>query len=457
MNAPLDMGAAQLQAWVLSTYQRLERMDVPVFESNGAARVRKLGRTVEEAQLLMLPTDLPADASRVQPAQRLSLVLRYLASPMRYEPFAEASVHKAVPSARCMYPLTYYVVMEEGAFAYVPEHHALRRVDVTLSLPEGVRVAVACVARVWRIAEKYGEFANFPCVLEAGHGLAQLGHLAATLGIQSQPLDRELGRPLCKGGLELPLFACALQMEALRLDLPARAVRLQSMVEGEGLAGLFPRLPAMHALFDRGSSSDGRGAAATAPLELETMRRRQAGNDRSGVAAVLTGRDGVAAQLPGAFKAMRERRAGLATESTLHCQLALIGGPDTAAGLYNEDGSCATGRMPRTEFLRRLHQMLPYRGMRYNLGSLVAVLVIQADPVEAIARHGDAAIRDMHLAAGATAHDFSLAAASLGLFARPVRMMREANLESVLPLQGQVVYLVLCGLGRRSNLTMGLL
>ncbi|WP_167758571.1 nitroreductase family protein, partial [Zemynaea arenosa] len=122
------------------------------------------------------------------------------------------------------------------------------------------------------------------------------------------------------------------------------------------------------------------------------------------------------------------------------------------AGLYQ--GECRTDIADQPARLRR---MLPYRGMRINLPSLTAVLMIQADPVDAIERHGGAALRDVHLAAGAVAQDFCLAAASHGMFARPVRMMREADLESNLPLQGQVVYQVLCGFARRSNLTMGLL
>jgi hypothetical protein len=463
MNAPLDMGPAQLQAWVLSTYQRLERMDVPVFEADGAARVRKLERTVEDADLLMLPTDLPHElGAGLDGVTALSLILRYLAAPLRYEPSAEAAVHKAVPSARCMYPLVYALLVRTAdgavAYEYVPEFHALRRAGAA-ELPAGIDIAIGCMARVWRIAEKYGEFADFPCVLEAGHGLAQLGHLCASIGhAQAGLLDREVMRPLCKGSFEFPLFAFALGMAASALDgLGQRSVRLAGRREGADLANRFPRLSALHAIFDRGASTAGQQRSGAAALRLADMRRRQAGNDRSGIAAVLAGRGAVAHSLPQAWRALRERRNGIATESSLHCQLAWIGGGDKPAGLYDADGRCFTQGMPAPEFLRRLHQMLPYRGMRYNLSSLAAVLIIQADPVEAIARHGDSAMRDMHLAAGATAQDFSLAAASLGLFARPVRMMREASLESVLPLQGQVMYLVLCGFARRSNLTMGLL
>ena len=60
-------------------------------------------------------------------------------------------------------------------------------------------------------------------------------------------------------------------------------------------------------------------------------------------------------------------------------------------------------------------------------------------------------MRRLHLAAGAQAQDFSLAATAFGLFARPLRMMREAVLEGGLALPGPLVYQVMCGLNRSTN------
>lgn len=476
MNARTNLPLDQLQAWVLSTYQRLERLDVPVFDAARSATARKLTRRVDPATLYQLPTDLPTAlfplgdwlsqrAAPVQPAlgpgRALSLLLRYMASPLRYEPYAESAIHKGVPSARGLYPLAFYIVRRTGgvlrAYEYLPEHHAMRPVPFEgADLPPQADAALVCVARTWRIAEKYGEFANFPCVLEAGHAFAQFGHLGRMLGLNcGAPIAREFGRPLCRNAFELPLYAACLALGPWEpeAELASAEARLSSFEPNPGLAELFPRLAPINDLFDQGGAPF---APAQRPVPYEgprldvlaTIRRRSAGNDRSGIAAVR--RDVAPASVLGTWRALSAARTRLATESTLRCSVAWLAGE--GAGLYQGERLTDIADQPA-----RLRRMLPYRGMRINLPSLTAVLMIQADPVDAIERHGGAALRDVHLAAGAMAQDFCLAAASHGMFARPVRMMREADLESNLPLQGQVVYQVLCGFARRSNLTMGLL
>lgn len=482
----------QLDAWVLSTYQRLETLDVPVFDVTGGSEIRPLDRRTINADLHLLPTRLPGEiasfspwlatgqmpgAERLKPAERLSLLLRYLAAPIRYEPSGESRVHKAVPSARCLFPLDFYFLSrgEEGlrAWRYVPAFHALQPVPVpagTAAPAEGD--ALLCVARIWSIAEKYGDFADFPPVLEAGHAFAQLGYLAQSLGFASgEAVDREAVRPLCKGAFELPLFGFGLDLSTVDIDsLERRSARIGSDLEGEGLAERFPRLAEMHRLFDAGAGgaryarpSAGTGAPELAAPDddlglLEAFRRRNAGNDRSGTAAALIEADpGLLSSLIETWTRIRARRPSLNAEAELRLSIAWTASGATPAGLYGIDGTPQTEALPRGEFLRRLGRMLPYRGMRINLSTLAATIIIQADVLEAIDRHGDCALRDIHLAAGAAAQDFSLAASAHGLFARPVRMMREASLEAALPLDGQVVYQVLCGFARRSNLTMELL
>jgi hypothetical protein len=67
------------------------------------------------------------------------------------------------------------------------------------------------------------------------------------------------------------------------------------------------------------------------------------------------------------------------------------------------------------------------------------------------------AFRDAHIAAGALAQDLCLTATALGQFARPVRMLLERALESVLPIKGQIIYSLLCGSSRATNVSAELL
>lgn len=482
-----------LDAWILSTYQRLERLDVPAFAHLSAERrlerlqagpgaapgpARTPLRRVADAELLMLDGGAP----RAWPlpetqAGRLSLLLRYLGGPLRYEPGTENALHKSVPSSRGLFPLAYILLLrrEEGAVAYeyVPQHHALRRLaphaaqQAAPTLADGVPAALLCIARVWRIAEIYGEFAHFPCTLEAGHAHAQCLHLAAALGMQlRREVGREAGRAFCRHAFDLPLFAVALQLGAFEHGLAPRPVRLGEPAAPEALAPRFARLPEMQRLFDggaghglrweRGAGSAPTGPAAPAAL-LRAMRQRSAGNDRGGIAACLPVLpEDLCARLLRDWRTLRQARAGLACEDGLALSLAWLGDGATPAGLCLDDGRVLPSRLSTAEFRRSLAAMLPFPGLRLNLSTLAAIGIVEVDPATALAQQGESALRDMHLAAGAVAHDLSLAAAAHGLFARPVRMMREAALETALNLRGQVIYLVLLGVARRTRLSMEL-
>jgi len=212
-----------LDAWILSTYQRLEQLQVPAFAHLSPQRrldrltgavaepqetwtPRPLSSSIAQADLLLLPTGLPGDPPRpeqLDPARRLSLLMRYLAAPLRYEPGTMNAVHKAVPSSRGLFPLSYFLLLNGAAgavaYEYIPQHHAFRQVVLAhpLALDRDVPAALACVARIWRVAEIYGEFSHFPCTLEGGHAHGQLNHLAAVLGIQStREVARAVAQPL---------------------------------------------------------------------------------------------------------------------------------------------------------------------------------------------------------------------------------------------------------------------
>ncbi len=478
----------QLDAWVLSTYQRLERMDVPVFDVAGTAPIRDLTRDVVPATLYRLPTALPHCAGDFgnwlrtghlpgivgqDSVTRLSMLLRYLAAPLRYEPETESPVHKAVPSARCLFPIDYYLLQRRGgmtrAWQYVPEHHGFIAADFDATADFTGESALVAVAKIWRIAEKYGEFAHFPPVLEAGHAAAQIGYLAAAFGLEGLSVSsREIGRGLCRSRFDLPLFTVDLSVPELDVASSLESATVRVLVTGErgGLGERFDRLITFQNLFDRGAvlprAVGGRApAVGSADLGidfLEVLRRRNAGNDRSGTAAMML--DAPAELLPdllGLWRQVAARRPQLPGEAVTTASLAWLAGGAAAPGLYASDGGLRTPGRSLSEFRAAVAGMLPYRGMRFNLATLAATLVITADPLTAVEQLGASAIREVHLAAGAIAQDFSLAATALGLFARPVRMMREAAIERALPLDGQTVYQVLCGVARRASMSMELL
>lgn len=483
MNAPVSFD--QRDAWVLATYQRLDRIVAPAFGPHASADPAPVHtRSTAAAEVHPLPRQLPRELGtlanwlggknpqRLADGIRLALLLKYLAAPLRYEPDSENPVHKAVPSSRARFPLDYFLLTANGggmqAWLYEPLHHGLRTVPPptqATGLQPG-ETAIACVARAWRYAREYGEFAHFPCVLEAGQAFSAMTYLAQALDMPvARLLPRDALGGLCRHALESVQFAAVLPLSAVSLDSAPCHLRVPAMHPLPGLAGRFPLLPAMQRLFDAGASLPLRPPAPRAGTSaipeigiLETLRRRSAGNNMQGLAALVAAPPpGMPGALLATWDALRRQRPGLGAEAQVGVTLAWLAphGP-SAPGLYGEDGRPGPWQAPPGELALRLEAMLPYPHIRINVASLSAIALIVCNPAAAIGHLGDCALRELHLAAGATAQDFALAAAAHGMFARPVRMMREARLEAAVALPGQVIYMVLCGYARNANLTMEL-
>lgn len=476
---------AQRDAWALGSYRRLDLLDVPAFRDPALAAAANPLRVTRAADLRLLPTDLPravqpltdwvrgdsSAASGLSNVDKLSLLLRYVAAPLRFEPLNSYATHRGVPSPRCLYPLRY--VLEQNrdgtrrSYAYHPDFHAVEPISSPgQALPGEAELTLVVVARLWSVADIYGDFAPFATTLEAGMAYAQIACVAALLG-WSLPHqgDRRIARRQA-GALELPLLAVPLPGAEPDLEaLPRRRIAVADIAPREDL-GRFPALPGLAACFDEGEPAP-RGAAArtgTSPAEigngdghtgtdvLDVLRTRNAGNDVAGLAPRFEASpSGLFSPLLGRFKAISSRRPKLAGESVLEVRLAWLadGGPEP--GLYGLDGRRSSRGAAGAAFRQVLEDALPHPGFLYNVKAFVGSLLICADPQAAMAALGPAALRETHLAAGAVAQDFSLAAASLGLFARPVRMFRETVIESGYGLEGQLTYQVLCGSNRRAN------
>ncbi|MBF7073481.1 nitroreductase family protein [Glaciecola sp. MH2013] len=491
----------QLEAWVMSTYQRLERLDVPVFDTTIEREVLPLQESYEMAQLKMLSTDLPAECMSISDylqgkhsvnstlndtSAKLSLLFRYLASPMRYEPFNENPVHKAVPSARCMYPLTFIMIVNDNnkpqAYKYCPDFHALQVIDAPFSTDDTHSknsVSILCIGNIWKAAEKYGEFGHFPCVLESGHAFSQLHLLLGMLDWKatSSDFDIHTGHQFCHSVVDTPLFSVGIDVgenfsssveDILNINqLRHVTVRLPTVLENKGLAERFDRLGNMQSIFSAGEFLSPVADSRNNTLEnlrvgakglLDTLRSRQSGNDRSGMSPVVQNLPtDQLEQILNLFNALRARRGVCAEEELLSFNFAWLADSGAQPGLYDEFGTSLAVDISAQELKQKIQNILPYKMMRYNTSAMTLVCFITTEPLDAIHDLGESAFRNMHISAGAAAQDLSVAAASLGMFSRPVRMMREERVEQALPVKGHVLYQVLCGFNRRHNLTFEVL
>lgn len=479
---------AQLDAFIRAGYQRLEALDVPVFDHTRTDKPKLARAIVRSATLLALPAALPREILTIDdwlagncthaldPLRSLALLLRYLSAPIRIEPHAESVLHRAVPSARMLCPVRFLVLQKSATgilgYRYEAAFHALEPVgELSSAVPTfSGSLAIGCIASPAEIAPLYGDFSAFPSVLEAGHGFAQLGQLARMLGVATGGYgDRSVLQAFTRSSDELPLYVVPLSLTlgALDQELPATPLQLAERPCPEAIDVKASQAIAMLRSFSDGATQT-QFEAPTQSLEpirpeksvqgaLAVLRARSSGNDRSGIAARLEQFEpGLFAGLLKRFERMLTMRTRLPGEAFAGIRIACLRADLAPLGLYDLTGQCRYSAQNPADFLTRVSCMLPYRGMRYNLGTLAVSLMITTDPVKAVDQLGGSALREIHLAAGAIAQDFSNAAGSFGLFSRPMRMMRESTLEKEIPLDGQLIYQALCGKSRRANFALEL-
>lgn len=476
------------EAWQLSTYRRLDALKVPAFSGVDLSSLHPERRT-RPARLHRLPTALPrellsladwlhglpaAQLSDLSVIERLSLLFRYLSSPLRYEPRNPYQVHRAVPSARCSFPIDLLLTQSgrdgtRRTYLYHPAFHALEAIggDARDDGGDGSRSVIAGLGRFWKIVRKYGDFTPVPVMLEAGMMISQLRFLRRTLGWAGESSDPEPARAFCSGDLEFPIFAETIEQAGFDITgLPVRDVVLATQAETAGGARQFDRLAYFMGLFDT--------PAGPAPLKpgdpldrlepgtlpgkrglLETMRLRHSANDMAGMAPVMDSGDGLLERFAQLSRMFRRNRESLPGEERLAVVMVWPGRAEPEAGVYDRDGR-TLAPIDRHHLAEILTRSLPTPDLRYNLPAHSLIVLIVVDP------HGDgmqekAAFRDAHVAAGGLAQDYCLTAAALGQFARPVRMLREHVLESALPVKGRIIYTLLCGASRSANVTAELL
>lgn len=469
--------------WMLGTYRRMDVLDVPAFHRDVSdLQPQKYSR---RARLCLLPTFLPREISslsdwlagnhsdkveRLTWVERLSLLLRFLASPMRFEPQNIYRIHRAVPSGRCLFPVDIMLFLpnslgEMAAFLYHPNFHAIEALPPSdcSELAATSQGVIAGVARCWMIANKYGDFTPFPIMLESGMLRSQLRLLRDAVGWGGAQHDREIARPYCDGLLDFPVFAETIQALPHAVDaLPTRDVVLAVWNETPHDRCERPQLAELIAAFDQPGGAEEtppappncKSAAGTHGL-LDVLRLRNSGNDRHGMfPAPAEATPNLLDRLIKLSAAFRARRAGTTIEQRLEIKFVWLACTGARSGIYDRYGRLF-------QSIDRLHLLsaaarsisLP---LRYNFAAHQLMVLIAADPLDELIRAPGGA-RDVHLGAGALAQDITLAAAALGLFARPVRMLSEVVLESALPIDGQLVYTLLCGAARSTNLTAELL
>jgi len=471
--------------WLLGTRQRFSHLDVPAFSGMSAVSRTQPISTFHHGDLHLLPTPtinatislgdylrgdcIPASTG----TESLSLFFRYLASPLRLELYNSYFIHRAVPSARCLYPLRCLLLCRNDKkimlWRYMPDYHGMICQDELKQWPDyysQCNMILVCIADVWRIADKYGDYSVFPCVLEAGMLRGQACQLAAMLGWKTLP-----GKPLSEfyvkvSRLELPMFSLGFDAPTIPLKLlPNVKVAYADWSISYGGYDRYPLLVEISEAFSKGNECE-RGYVPWQPDTmsnitemkvarvdmLELMRQRNSGNDVNGFSPklVMLG-SGFLQDFIRIYMGLSMRRDVPNDETKLAVVIAWLHSSGPICGVYGLDGCLLSAASPLPVF----RAALPDPAYRYNISGFVMSIIIcmQPDLLDAETM----GLRDVHLAAGAIAQDMCLAASGFGLFSRPLRMLREEVLESGLALPGKLIYQLMMGFNRNPLYKMDLL
>ncbi|QMU70598.1 hypothetical protein [Streptacidiphilus sp. P02-A3a] len=329
--------------------------------------------------LRLAPVPPPADAGLADPSV-LAALLHYSFGLFQHDLTPGGwPLHRAVASARCLYPSELYLVSPDprGGPAevqrYDPLHHRLDPVRGSRGVGSPGRSRFLVItSRFARTARLYGGYAPRLCAQEAGMLLGSVHLVAAALGLRARPgLDREALLGLCDGwltpGAEHPMGYLEVGPDA---DAPLPWVP-------EDLAGALRARHSGAAIFD------------PAPVAAPKAMLDELGSALAG-----------------------------APFSDVSCHLYLRRVDDLPPGRYGYTGDQphllhAEDPVPALEQIGRTEGRV---SLNFRAVAVTAYLSVARGP--AVARHGADAFRRLHLIAGAVAHLLCVVAARHGQSAR---------------------------------------
>ncbi|MCY7294750.1 hypothetical protein [Alteromonas sp. a30] len=489
-------------AWGLASDRRFDNLDMPILHDpvNYGAKA-DIGSHYGE--FLSLSTDLPRSAgaftqflageksevSELPFEQRISAVLRYLSSPMRFEPLNSPEVHYPVSSFGgllscgikfvCRHP-------EKNGYAEVfhfyGNYHALEKQHACVEWPDALPIGewlVVITGQYWTVGRKYGDFSPFGVVLDSGIILAQLQYLLNLFGIGFSTGNLDLNRI---GERVIPTGSFQQVLAALPISVPDEAatmlngslkpMEIAAYQEPKGITERFSLLndtvDLLSASYEKHWPESPENAETESDAQLlqslpdtdilDVIYNRTSSSDRLGFSQINKMLDGEFLQrFMKTFHKLRSRRALLPLEDKLMLNLAWINNFGPSMGLYNDQAEPIYIAQDTKQFRNILQDRLYSTNQKYNIASMTLEMYISVDTYQVSEFAGNSAFRLAHMAAGAVAHDMCLVASLFGAFARPVRMFRDTKLQQRLGLDGQLLMQVLVGFNRYNNYALTIL
>jgi hypothetical protein len=446
------------------SYMKSTLDGIPAFVHDVAASADRPQRLTSA-----IPFPLPSQGSRGEMAT-LGAVLKYTLGSLRWEPLNPYGLHRGIPVPRTLLSTQIWLAGLETdggpstVARYLPDHHALEplgQLEPSAAVPA---LTLCIVADVCALGRWYGYYSVVLMTLEAGMAWAQLvlqaraNGLEVTAKLEGSPVSAFLP----DAGM-VPIHAMRIaggspQMtlqSAVRVATSDRAA-LDSFREGLPLlsgwcAQLSPeRAAAAHAVAIATPSG---AETLLSPQELHHWtRKRSSGCDAEGWVLEpnrFTPVRGTAFLTN--WRRLKHAAGGcLEREPPLEIYVVMLGPGPAAPGLYRVDAGGQLRLVAVGNFDGVLSRALLISG--YNVASLSMSVLIVGKLQALLANDDGREFLRLNVAAGFEAQLLLLAAASVGMAARPIRMYDEALLEQALQFKGQVLLQVLCGFTRRANL-----
>lgn len=419
----------------------------------------------------------------------VSIFLDYLARPQRYEPENVYKLHTLVPTVRTTFPYEFLISFSDEnrsrTYRYHSSYHAIELIEERESSLECKgNVSIICRALYWKLAQRYGEFAPYLVHLEAGALKTLAIQLLKLFGFDKVQEDANLFNLSQNDSTQKKFERDVFKISASssfnwRELIELKRIEVKAFTLGDNCI-LESRFPQLIKFINHFHSPDYSGEKADKTTQageyissnlgkvnynlnyqpkfsdyFEALHFRSAANDSSGVTSLLLNPSISIIQnvcnLADQLELSNFRVAASELIDTNY--LAIQSRNNNEKGFFNYAIQKITDEFNIFELLA---EALPNKAIKINFTSMVGMFLLTIDSDAAEKKYPDCTARAVHQAAGARMFNLSVAASAYGFYVRPMRMLLESVLEHKLPIKGKIIFQIVLGYRRRTNLSFRL-
>lgn len=481
-----------------ATYRKHDAITVPAFQ-RGAPSVAALPKgnhkqvtqksVIDLRQFFRGERDrfqqlLTQDIGNMSVIDKLGLMLKYSFSKLRFEPDNNYKMHSAVPSPRSIFPIGAYIQINienyTETYRYDDNNHHLVHISkvASKSLTKAPMVSIMLVAELEKIVPYYGDFSAYLIGLESGHLHAQLSLLSQAIDlplILSPEVDtRELLALKLNNSKHLKLMVSGRftvdNLDGFIKDINHRVGSKQTL--STTFTDIdYDKFPILKRYFDSFYISKSKDTCSrlNSRLEIEQSNKkltsstkpfytieqliniheqRTSGNDKNGLIAL---KNGLSAD---DFEEILQKIITLKThiydEAFSTAQVAIYLSITSIADVKSQT-LCLTNSENGFQVINDNSPVAELQATAlspigaYNYDDFSCVLSFSVNLAECIQLQGNLGAQKALIEVGHLAQLCIAVMSEYSLFARPIKALDEAQVESMVKTQDSIIYQLICG------------